>query len=133
MELQRHNIKERIREGERCEGCNKLFKHPRRSLIYFAGRHICRNCSKRKSMPIVGYKDKIKWRASKKIEKKKRSMPYMTWNEQQVIWRECMKNGLSEYEARSRISSIKSQIRRAHWVYQKQQPVEKKKILPIEK
>jgi len=128
--LKIHTKSEKIREGERCEGCKKLFKHPRRSLVYFAGRHVCRSCQRRKNMPLVGYTNKVKWHSERRIINKDRPMPYISWEEQKLIWRECMKRGMSPSEAKSKINSIKFAVRRNHWAYQKQQPTEPKKILP---
>lgn len=131
QELKRHKIDEKIQKGERCEGCLKLFKHPRRSLIFFMGRHVCRPCSKRKNMPLVGYTDKIKWKESKKIEYNDRKVPYLTWDESKIIWKECMSHGLSEYQAKAKIRAIKLAIRKNHWAYNKNELNKPKKILPL--
>lgn len=109
-----------------CDGCSKQLRH----VSWFMGHYLCRRCIKRKNMPLVGYKNKIAFDTEEKLLKKDRAMPYISWDESKILWREYMSKGLSFSEAKSRIRSIKIRVRRSHWAYRKQNQEIKPLLIP---
>ncbi len=98
----------------KCAGCNRTFKHPRRSISKNFGYYVCIRCSRRKNMPMIGHESKVKWKAEEKLKRNK-SRGWLTWPEQQVLWKEYMSRGLNEYEAKAKIRSLKATLSRNYW------------------
>ena len=101
----------------KCEGCNL----PRRHIGWFLGHWLCRKCMRRKNMPLVGYKNKQAWNFEKKIISRasKRNYPTITYSESKYLWAKYSKIGLTPYEIKCKMLSLKSTIRHSHWAYKK--------------
>jgi hypothetical protein len=107
-----------------CEGCGKL----RRRVALNFGHYVCKMCSHRSKMPMVGCQSQVKWKIEEKLLRQRQ--PSLSWEDQKVLWKEYMQKGLSHTEAKSRINSLKGRLR---WkvnrpIYEAQK---QKRILPI--
>lgn len=97
----------------KCEGCGNLRKHSK--MVWFMGHFLCGLCKRRSNFPLVGYKNKVAWELEKKIEKKDRKVPYITWTEKQILWKFYDSKGLSDRDKRTRIHSLQRRVRANHW------------------
>ena len=92
-----------------CEGCNRSFR--KSSIVWFLGHYLCGSCKRRQNMPLVGYKNREVWKkAEAKIFKKKRKIPYLTYNEKTYLYKEYTKKGISYPDIKKRFRIINSQL-----------------------
>ena len=92
-----------------CEGCNKKLK--KSSIVWFLGHFVCGKCKRRSNMPLVGYKNKEAWEKHEaKLYKKKRTIPYLTYNERSYLYKHYTALGMSYQDIKARYRIINCQL-----------------------